>query len=609
MNTTWRNAFLKAPGYPFRHRNGHPVPARVRRLEDLKTVLDWAHIKIGLLRPYFQHTGYPLVEARELLPSFDVDLFEYRHLPGYSLVAFERPLDHFREFFQYDILHPLQEHPADRACQREEAVLNANLQTVGSRLPRHRRASLERRAKGLDVCALENYLSLLPDLLHVERGQVMALDAAGDFCLAGIFASFPSDLDAELKRFGIRIGKFQPGNNVRYEHNRLFVYQFLMELYGFPIVSERRTSAALFARRLMRTGERFLVRVQGQSDRVITTLSFLGGTRQYPQVEKIALVQVPAGQPQAIAELETGGYFVDPARRVIILRVRYQQHRYNPKNVQEDRALSVSAQEVIHPRDGHVLPGLNIIQDSSNMLLVLNDIVRGEYRGAMVYRRNEVLTTTEPPRERLKFLSAWLAKHQRRIIGYSAEFHSRLLSVLDSYLLAPGNIEHFERFPDLHREVWEHIRRIQQSRTVRSLQEAVRGSDTGGEPLSYLKRLKLMTAILDALGGEGENLDPQLRRTALTISRSALKDGYLQRTYLHPAPESLTPYGLEVRAAAQRFETLIGQLAAEALPSPSATSSPVTSSPATGSPLVSSSGVPASGPSESIEQPKESPHV
>ncbi len=121
---------------------------------------------------------------------------------------------------------------------------------------------------------------------------MIAKNTQGKFYFAGIYASFPSDLDTELKRFGLKIGKFQPGDNRLYEINRLFVYQFLMELYGFPIASERRTSSALFARKLFKMGEDFLIRVLGQSDRTITSLYRSTDSRMYPKVEKIALVSL-----------------------------------------------------------------------------------------------------------------------------------------------------------------------------------------------------------------------------------------------------------------------------------------------------------------------------
>lgn len=56
---------------------------------------------------------------RELLPSFEVDLYEYKALPGFSMVAFERPMNSFHEIFQYDALHSL----ADwEDMHRQEAV-------------------------------------------------------------------------------------------------------------------------------------------------------------------------------------------------------------------------------------------------------------------------------------------------------------------------------------------------------------------------------------------------------------------------------------------------------------------------------------------------------
>ena len=79
---------------------GHP---RDRQL--LKDFLEYVHIKKGLLAAYYD-LHYPLVEARELLPSFEKNFAEYNHLPSFSMVAFNRPLSYQEEVFQFDLLHP-----------------------------------------------------------------------------------------------------------------------------------------------------------------------------------------------------------------------------------------------------------------------------------------------------------------------------------------------------------------------------------------------------------------------------------------------------------------------------------------------------------------------
>ena len=68
------------------------------------------------------------------------------------------------------------------------------------------------------------------------------------------------------------------------------------------------------------------------------------------------------------------------------------------------------------------MPDVNVVKDTSTMILRLNDIVRGEYVGRAVYKRNELVENTDTDEKRLKFLFAWLSKNQRRIIGYSEEF-------------------------------------------------------------------------------------------------------------------------------------------------------------------------------------------
>ena len=562
--TMWTHAFQEATPYQLEQKPQRcPEPLHIPGLKELRTHLDYVHIKHCLLRPYFEVERYPLVEPRELLPSFEVDLYEYKELPGFSQVVFDRPLSPLQEIFQFDMLHPLANWHGEAldgdACQLEDPTLRANLDILRSRLPKVLHETLVRDFEGADVCSLENYAALTPYLTQLERAHVLARDTSGDFCLSGVYGSLPSDLDTELKRFGIKIGKFSPGDNARYERNRLFVYQFLMELYGFGIVSERRTSAALFARRLRKLGERFLVRVLGQSDRTITTLAgYEPGGSPYPLVDKTALVQVDDAKGETCQKLKEQGFFVDVKNRVVILRVVYQQHKFNPKNVREDRALSVLRQEIIHPLTGRVSTDFNIMGDASSMALSLNDIVRGEHRGRITYKRNEVIQDTRAHEDRLKFLYSWLIKHQRRIIGYSDEFYSKIVQVLESYLMAPENYEIFNEMNDLYQDVWSRYSYIQQARKIKSLED-LRQRRHKGEQVNYKEMLELMTDILGDLKFEIVNYFDSLVENALAIGDDVLADGYLRRTYVDTKESELTDYGREIRRLYGRLVSLLDE--------------------------------------------------
>ena len=129
---------------------------------------------------------------------------------------------------------------------------------------------------------------------------------------------------------------------------------------------------------------------------------------------------------------------MDPKRRVVILKVTYQQHKYNRFNVLEDRALAVVKQEIIHPFHGGRDTSLNILKDTKRFLKELTDIVRGEHSGSISYQRTELLTSTKTHEERLRFLSAWLAKNQRRLGTYSQESFEAAKKILNSYL-STGN--------------------------------------------------------------------------------------------------------------------------------------------------------------------------
>jgi hypothetical protein len=374
----------------------------------------------------------------------------------------------------------------------------------------------------------------------------LAFDPANLFYLAGINASFPCDIDGELKRYGMRIGKFSLGDNDSYERNRMFVYQHLMELYGFPVVSERRTASALFARKLHRMGEHFVLRVMGQSDRTITTYTHVGGNSHFPVVEKIALCRVDEDLEDALASIDAGGFFVDKARRVVIIRLTYQQHRFNPHNLRQERALSVLRQEVIHPVSGAVLADVNIVKDSTNMFLRFNDIVRGEYKGKILYKRTEIIENTDSDEHRLKFLYSWLSKHQRRITAYSDEFFAKLSAVLSNYLFSSGCDERFESLKELRQEVLARLSYIQQARKVRLLEE-LRHRQLRGVRIGYLRMMEESVALLQELRFEIVNYFNQLVDTAILHCEAILNDRYLVKTYIACPEEGLSQAGLAIR--------------------------------------------------------------
>lgn len=543
--------------------------ARITTLPELKKFLDAVHIRVCLARPYQAFRNYPLVESRELLPSFDNAMFEYKNLPGFSMVAFARQLNYFDEPFQYDIIHPLSADPS--TCPLPKQVYNQNMQTFTSRLPRVHQDIFRAQFAGHDLGWLGHYPDTLTYLLNMDRAHVMSLNSEGAFYLSGIFGSFTNDIDQVLKRFGQHIGKFRPGDSELYARNRMFVYQFLMELYGFAIVSERRTSAAMFARRLTRRGENFLLRVLGQTDRTLTTYTSDPAWAPFPKVEKIALVKVEDDQEEALEAIDRAGFFFDKDHRVIILRVVYRQHRYNENNVRQDRALSVESQEVIHPLTGAVLTGLNIIRDASNMYLRLGDIVSGEYTGRTIYRRTEVVESTKTDEDRLKVLSSWLSKHQRRMIDYTDEFFAKVEHIVTGYLYDPERDTAFANLRKLHAEVCARFSYICQARRVRAFEELSRRT-YHGERLTYLQALRLELELVRQLRFEIVNFFPPLVEKLLVYLDRILADRYLVRTYIKPPDgTTLTEAGKEIRkiygalvAADEEFRTALRRRLARA---------------------------------------------
>jgi hypothetical protein len=459
--------------------------AAIRDRNLLKDYLEYTHIRQGLLAPY--NADYPLIELRELLPSFEKNFSEYKQLPSFSMVAFNRPLSYQEEIFQFDLLHPPEE--------GNRRIIRENLDKIMPHLDRDLRPTFKQQLGARDITDLAHYEELLRFLFHMDRAHVIARHETGDFRLLGVYGSFPSDLDTELKAFGRKLGKFKKLDNHTYEREREFVYQFLMELYGFPIASERRTSGALFARRLSRLKEQYLIKVLGASDRTITSLSGFE-QKKYPLVEKVALIALSPALTDSQPHLLEEGFYVDPQRRVVILKVIYQQHKYNRYNVLEDRALSILRQEIIHPYHGGREPDLNILKDTKRSLKELTDIIRGEHIGSITYRRTDLITSTKTHEERLKFLAAWLSKNQRRLGAYSQETFEAAKKLLNSYLSHRDYREVFSKHRELHREVIRSLAYLSQMQQLQPLEKLAR-PEKPQRGMGPSRRLSLALAFLE----------------------------------------------------------------------------------------------------------------
>lgn len=502
-------------------------PAQGGGFETVVRVLDFVHIEAGLLSAY--RKDYPLVEPRELIPSFDAPLIEYERLPAFSMLALGREISYQDEGFQFDMLLPEGRPP-------DPGLAAANRQILRERLPRDQVPALERDLGRKAATHFARYTLMLPHLFKMDRGHVIAKSPKGAYLLAGVYASFPSDLDGEIKRFGNKLGKFKKGDNRTYRRNRLFVYRFMMEQLGFPICGERHTSAALFARRLMRRRELFAVKVLGHSDRTITTLTSLGARGGLPRVEKTALVQAKGCSFDGERALKDGGFFVDAGRRVVILKVHYQQHAHHPGNVLEDRALSVLRQEVIHPQTGEAVE-LDVLGLSRDRLLLLNDIVRGEHQGSIVYQGNEPVTGTRDMANRLKFLAAWISKHRHILADYSPDTFGRVLKVVSSFLGDSQLAPEFDKAPELHAECKRLLTEVRLAHRLRLLEKLVANmSDASGRKLHHVHVLIILVHILSQEGEELGLMHPWALGKLLAICHTEMEKPYLKKRYLSGEP-------------------------------------------------------------------------
>lgn len=93
----WLAAFSRVPTVRCLD-NGLLVPLEtMRHMAQVQDFLTYVHIKFCLLKPFAEHEQYPVVDARDLLPSFEPTLYEYATLPGFSWSFLTGPSIIFRK--------------------------------------------------------------------------------------------------------------------------------------------------------------------------------------------------------------------------------------------------------------------------------------------------------------------------------------------------------------------------------------------------------------------------------------------------------------------------------------------------------------------------------
>ena len=82
MSLLWKEAFTLGD-FLGRHQLFFLISSKLRILKRSNIFFDAVHVKFCLLKPWCETENYPLVDSRDLLPSFEAELWEYKGLPGF----------------------------------------------------------------------------------------------------------------------------------------------------------------------------------------------------------------------------------------------------------------------------------------------------------------------------------------------------------------------------------------------------------------------------------------------------------------------------------------------------------------------------------------------
>ena len=193
-------------------------------------------------------------------------------------------------------------------------------------------------------------------------------------------------------------------------------------------------------------------------------------------------------------------------------------------------------QQIIHPQTGEAL-ATDVLGLGQDRMLLLNDIVRGEHDGSILYKGRYPVSGTADHKTRLKFLSAWLGKHRAILADYSPDNFEMTSRIINSYLQAPEKQEIFENSPELYAEVKAAAANLRVAHRLRLLEKMVNTkSDHSGRRLQHSHILIILVHILSTEGDSFAEHHPRSLEKLLNICRRELSNRYLRKRYLSKEP-------------------------------------------------------------------------
>jgi hypothetical protein len=175
-----------------------------------------------------------------------------------------------------------------------------------------------------------------------------------------------------------------------------------------------------------------------------------------------------------------------------------------------------------------------------------------------MYQRSDLIAAPKTHEDRLKFLSAWLSKNQRRLATYSPENFEAAKKVLNSYLLNKDFKEVFSKHPDLHRAALRHMAILNQAHQLQTLEKLTQ-KHADRRRLGPYPRISQAVSFLEDKREELPYFYPAMFRKFLDLWNKLMDYPYFRHLQKDPSPPAL-PYRRRVWQLLILGERLVQEL-------------------------------------------------